>query len=142
MTNCFLLLYQLGTCCVYTVFIGDNIQKVLNEYIEGVDERLIMLAFLLPLILINYIRNLKLLVPLSSVANVLTLISFGIILYYLIKEDITFEDRQPVGEWRNFPLFFGTVLFALEAIGVVSIKCLLCYIILTSSAVLDYASGE
>uniref|UniRef100_V5I8Q8 Proton-coupled amino acid transporter 4 n=1 Tax=Anoplophora glabripennis TaxID=217634 RepID=V5I8Q8_ANOGL len=118
-TNAFLLLYQLGTCCVYTVFIGDNIQKVLKEYVDGVDERLIMLAFLLPLILINYIRNLKLLVPLSSIANVLTFISFGIILYYLIKEDITIEDREPVGNWRSFPLFFGTVLFALEAIGVI-----------------------
>lgn len=81
-----------------------------------------MLAFLLPLILINYIKNLKLLVPLSSCANVLTIISFGIILYYLIREDITFEGKEPVGEWKNFPLFFGTVLFALEAIGVVSRK--------------------
>ncbi|KAJ8919875.1 hypothetical protein NQ315_006404 [Exocentrus adspersus] len=117
--NTFLLLYQLGTCCVYTVFIGENVQKVLSEYFDGVDERLIMLAFLLPLIFINYIKNLKLLVPLSSFANVLTVISFGIILYYLIKEDITLEDRKPVGNWRDFPLFFGTVLFALEAIGVI-----------------------
>lgn len=118
-TNTFLLTYQLGTCCVYTVFIGENVQKVLSEYFDGIDERLIMLAFLLPLIFINYIKNLKLLVPLSSFANVLTVISFGIILYYLIKEEITIEDRKVVGDYRDFPLFFGTVLFALEAIGVI-----------------------
>ncbi|KAJ8974874.1 hypothetical protein NQ317_002647 [Molorchus minor] len=101
-TNTFLLIYQLGTCCVYTVFIGENIQKVLAEYIDGdVDERLVMLAFLLPLIFINYIKNLKLLAPLSTIANIITIA------------------REPIGNFRDFPLFFGTVLFALEAIGVI-----------------------
>ncbi|VEN44799.1 unnamed protein product [Callosobruchus maculatus] len=78
-----------------------------------------MLIFLLPLILINYIRSLKYLAPLSSLANLLTIVSFGIILYYLIKEDITFENRQAIGNWRDYPLFFGTVLFALEAISMI-----------------------
>nr|CAI5832893.1 unnamed protein product [Callosobruchus analis] len=78
-----------------------------------------MLIFLLPLILINYIRSLKYLAPLSSLANFLTIVSFGIILYYLIKKEITFEDREAIGNWRDYPLFFGTVLFALEAISMI-----------------------
>lgn len=118
------MIYQLGTCCVYTVFIGENMHLVIKEA-SGVyiDERWIMLIFLLPLIFINYVKSLKLLAPLSSIANVVTVASFGIILYYLIKKDITFENRDAIGDYRNFPLFFGTVLFALEAIGVVSIGC-------------------
>ncbi|KAJ8959322.1 hypothetical protein NQ318_022008 [Aromia moschata] len=118
-TNIFLLTYQLGTCCVYTVFIGENVQRVLVEYYDAVDERLIMLIFLLPLIFINYVKNLKLLAPLSTIANFITIISFGIILYYLVKQDITLEDRKTVGDFRDMPLYFGTVLFALEAIGVI-----------------------
>ncbi|CAH1970302.1 unnamed protein product [Acanthoscelides obtectus] len=78
-----------------------------------------MLIFLLPLILINYIRSLKYLAPLSSIANFVTVASFGIILYYLIQEDITFENRQAIGDWRDYPLFFGTALFALEAISMI-----------------------
>ncbi|KAJ8952369.1 hypothetical protein NQ314_007558 [Rhamnusium bicolor] len=78
-----------------------------------------MLVFLLPLIFINYVKNLKLLAPLSTFANFITIVSFGIILYYLVNQDITLEGRNAVGNWRDFPLYFGTVLFALEAIGVI-----------------------
>lgn len=121
--NIFLMIYQMGTCCVYTVFIGENIQLVIKEASgRDLDERWIMLIFLLPLIFINYIKSLKFLVPLSSFANVVTVISFGIILYCLYQQGITFENRDPIGDYKNYPLFFGTVLFALEAIGVVSVN--------------------
>lgn len=117
--NAFLLVYQLGTCCVYVVFISENIKSVCDEYWPDYHVAIYMLIFLVPLILINWIRNLKLLAPFSTAANAITVVSFGIILYYLIEEGPTFEDRHAVGELENFPLFFGTVLFALEAIGVI-----------------------
>ncbi|XP_030745996.1 proton-coupled amino acid transporter-like protein CG1139 isoform X2 [Sitophilus oryzae] len=119
-SNTFLLLYQLGTCCVYTVFVAENIQNVCNQYFEHpVDERIIMLIILLPLIFINYIRNLKFLAPLTTMANLLTFVSFAIIFYYIFKTEITFENRLTFGNYRDYPLYFGTVLFALEAIGVI-----------------------
>ncbi|CAH0546046.1 unnamed protein product [Brassicogethes aeneus] len=117
--NTFLLTYQLGTCCVYTVFIADNVKQVGDEYIGEMDHRLYMLIFLLPLILINFIRNLKLLAPLMTIANIITIGGFGIILYYLVLENITLEGRDMVGKLEDMPLYFGTVLFALEAIGVI-----------------------
>ncbi|XP_044255726.1 proton-coupled amino acid transporter-like protein CG1139 [Tribolium madens] len=117
--NTFLLIYQLGACCVYTVFIAENVKHVADEYIEKLDVKIWMLVILLPLILINYIRNLKFLAPFSTVANFVTVVSFGIILYYLIKADMTFEGRNLAGNLADFPLYFGTVLFALEAIGVI-----------------------
>jgi len=79
-----------------------------------------MAIILLPLILVNYIRNLKFLAPFSTLANVIMLTGIAIILYYIFREPLSFEERVAFGEVTNFPLFFGTVLFALEAIGVVS----------------------
>ncbi|XP_029047226.2 proton-coupled amino acid transporter-like protein CG1139 isoform X1 [Osmia bicornis bicornis] len=117
--NIFLMVYQLGTCCVYTVFIGKNLHKALDPYMPNVDVRLYMLAMLLPLILVNWIRNLKFLAPCSTIANCITFASFGIILYYIFREPLSFENREPIGHVANFPLYFGTVLFALEAIGVI-----------------------
>ncbi|XP_078044810.1 proton-coupled amino acid transporter-like protein acs [Augochlora pura] len=117
--NLFLMVYQLGSCCVYTVFIGTNLKAALDDYLPNVDLRLYMLMILLPLILINWIRNLKFLAPCSTVANGITLVSFGIILYYIFREPLSFENREPIGKVEDFPLYFGTVLFALEAIGVI-----------------------
>ncbi|CAH1119692.1 unnamed protein product [Phaedon cochleariae] len=117
--NIFLMIYQLGTCTVYTVFIGENIHIVLKENFLEFDARWIMLIFLLPLIFINYVKNLKLLAPLSTAANFITVISFGIILYYMTQQDIDLEKRAAFGNYLDYPLFFGTVLFALEAIGVI-----------------------
>lgn len=87
---------------------------------DDLDLKIWMVIILLPLILINYIRNLKFLAPFSTVANCITIVSFGIILYYLIKADMTFEGKEVFHDVADFPLYFGTVLFALEAIGVVS----------------------
>lgn len=54
-----------------------------------------------------------------SIISGITLVSFGIILYYIFREPISFGGLEGVGQVRNWPLFFGTVLFALEAIGVI-----------------------
>lgn len=118
--NTFLLIYQLGTCCVYVVFVASNIKSIADFYMEDKpDVRIYMLIILLPLILINWVRNLKYLAPFSTIANAVTLISFAIILYYIFREPISLEGKDAFGELKTFPLFFGTVLFALEAIGVI-----------------------
>lgn len=131
---------MLGTCCVYTVFVASNIKAVADYFLGyDVDVRIYVLIILLPLILINWvsalidesnrcsthiytytlrkhsqIRNLKWLAPFSTVANFFTLISFGIICYYIFREPISLEGKRTVGPLAEFPLFFGTVLFALE----------------------------
>ncbi|XP_049885092.1 proton-coupled amino acid transporter-like protein CG1139 [Pectinophora gossypiella] len=118
--NSFLLIYQIGTCCVYVVFVSDNIEYVLTKYF-GLEVTVfqVMCCILLPLVLINWVRDLKYLAPFSAIANAITIVSFGIILYYIFRDVPTLEGKAPAGELANFPLFFGTVLFALEAIGVI-----------------------
>ncbi|CAB3258851.1 unnamed protein product [Arctia plantaginis] len=118
--NTFLLIYQIGTCCVYVVFVSENIYFVLSKHFHlDVTVFQVMLCVLLPLILINYVRDLKYLAPFSAIANVVTITGFAIILYYIFEDVPTLEGKVPAGKLANFPLFFGTVLFALEAIGVI-----------------------
>lgn len=116
--NTFLMIYQMGTCCVYIVFISSNLQSGLSSFVS-MELEVYMAILLLPLIFVNYIRNLKFLAPCSTVANIIMFSGFAIILYYIFREPLTFENRVTIGEVKNFPLFFGTVLFALESIGVI-----------------------
>lgn len=62
--------------------------------------------------------------PLSIVGTVFTIASIGIVCYYVFQEPLNFEGKHAVGSLGGFPLFFGNVLFALEAIAVVSINTL------------------
>ncbi|XP_039287154.1 proton-coupled amino acid transporter-like protein CG1139 isoform X1 [Nilaparvata lugens] len=117
--NAFLLAYQLGSCCIYVVFVASNIKSVMDDYIEPMDVRVYMVILLVPLILINWVRNLKYLAPFSSLANILTVISFAITAFYVFQDLPDLSTRAAVGSFKGMPLFFGTVLFAMEAIGVV-----------------------
>ncbi|PSN54890.1 Proton-coupled amino acid transporter-like protein [Blattella germanica] len=99
---------------------AGNIKEVVDMYVQpALDVRLYMVMLLLPLILINWVRNLKYLAPFSTLANLLTFIGFGITLYYIFTDIPSINEREMVGNIKEIPLFFGTVLFALEAIGVI-----------------------
>lgn len=116
----FLVLYQLGICCVYIVFVGVNIKAVIDQHIaKPWALEYYILTLVLPFLLITFIRNLKLLAPFSTLANVMTFASFGIVLYYVLDDLPNLGDRPYFGTMYAFPLFFGTTLFALEAVGVV-----------------------
>jgi len=119
-SNVFILTYQIGICCVYVIFVSTNLKALVDHY-NGIetDVRIYMLIILLPLILINWVPNLKYLAPFSTIANFMTIISFAIIAYYVFREPISLDGKIAAGTLSDFPFFFGTILFALEAIGVI-----------------------
>lgn len=126
----FLVIIMFGALCVYDTFVASNVKQVIEQYFEssaGLDLRWYLLM-LLPLLLpINMIRNLKYLAPFSAVANLLMTAGIFISIYYTFVSEQTndFEpppinERPTMAELQKLPLFFGTVIFALEGIGVVS----------------------
>ncbi|XP_055311580.1 proton-coupled amino acid transporter-like protein CG1139 isoform X2 [Sitodiplosis mosellana] len=119
-TNGFLWTYQIGSCCIYVVFIGGNIKSIVDYFTQADNDiRLFMLMILLPIIFINWVRNLKYLAPFSTLANSVTVISFAVIFYFIFREPIVLEGRRPVGPLSEIPFFIGTVLFSLESVGVI-----------------------
>lgn len=116
-----MLVYQVGTGSVYVLFIAANIKKISDIYIGEYDIRLYMTVILIPLIRLSCIKSLKELAVACKIANCFALGGFSIIMYYIFftaKLDV--EGRETVGSVQDVSLFFGTVLFALANIGVVS----------------------
>uniref|UniRef100_A0A2K5M9Y6 Solute carrier family 36 member 1 n=1 Tax=Cercocebus atys TaxID=9531 RepID=A0A2K5M9Y6_CERAT len=130
----FLIVTQLGFCCVYFVFLADNFKQVIeaangttnnchnNETViltPTVDSRLYMLSFLPFLVLLVFIRNLRALSVFSLLANITMLVSL-IMIYQFIVQRIPDPSHLPlVAPWKTYPLFFGTAIFAFEGIGMV-----------------------
>uniref|UniRef100_A0A8C1MBE3 Solute carrier family 36 member 1 n=1 Tax=Cyprinus carpio TaxID=7962 RepID=A0A8C1MBE3_CYPCA len=132
--NMFLNITQLGFCCVYFVFLSDNVKQVVETangttgnchnnqtavIVPSYDSRLYMLFFLPFIIVLVFIRNLKYLAPLSLVANISMCVSLVLIYYYCLT-NIPYPINLPLaGRGVDYPLFFGTAIFAFEGIGVV-----------------------
>lgn len=106
--------------CVYIVFIGSSLEKVINTAADlDWSVRIYILLTMLPVLLIGQIRELKFLVPFSFLANMFIVVTFGITLYYIFKDPLVFDDKPNFASFATLPLFFSTVIFAMEGIGVV-----------------------
>ncbi|XP_015227021.1 PREDICTED: proton-coupled amino acid transporter 1-like [Cyprinodon variegatus] len=135
--NLFLIITQMGFCCVYFVFLSDNVKQVVEAanattficpvnhtnqtdvLVPSFDSRIYMLIFLPFVILLVFTPDLKYLAPLSLIANLVMTASLILIYIYSLM-NITYPiDLPKVGRWKDYPLFFGTAIFAFEGIGVV-----------------------
>lgn len=108
--NAFLVIDLIACCCVYNVFVATNVKQVLEQYTHvDINIRLYLLALLVPLILLNLIRNLKHLAPFSTVANLCIAVGMGITMYYVLSDVPSVSERPAMAELDRLPLFFGTV---------------------------------
>ncbi|KAK2838613.1 hypothetical protein Q7C36_013427 [Tachysurus vachellii] len=134
LVNLFLIITQLGFCCVYFVFLSDNVKQVIeaanrttmncdtNEtaiVVPSFDSRIYMVIFLPFIIALVFTRNLKFLAPFSFMANVVMCTSLVIIYYYCLTHIPHPVNLPLVGKAVDYPLFFGTAIFAFEGIGVI-----------------------
>lgn len=59
--------------------------------------------------------------PLSGISNIATILGLILVFYYLLEDDLDIQsDMLYLQNVHDFPVFIGTSLFALEAVGVVS----------------------
>ncbi|KAJ9585742.1 hypothetical protein L9F63_002437, partial [Diploptera punctata] len=114
--NTFLCITQMGFCCVYFVFISDN---VMDFYGVELDVKVHMIFLVLPLMMSCWIRDLKFLVPFSLIANVLMTVGIGITMYFLVQDLPSPSTRNYFSSISSLPLFFGTAIYCFEGIGLV-----------------------
>lgn len=109
-----------AAACVYIVFIATSFHDVINYDLNlKWDVRIYIALTLIPCLFIGQIRNLKWLIPFSAMANVFIVVTFGITLYYMFNVPLEVSDKPYIAKVSQIPLFFATVIFAMEGIGVV-----------------------
>ncbi|XP_008194780.1 proton-coupled amino acid transporter 1-like [Tribolium castaneum] len=122
MTNIFLCCTELGFCCVYFVFIAEHLVKIaehnnlMTENHPG-NKHIMLLIILPPMWASTFLGNLKLLLPLSIIANILMWAGVIIIVYFTVQNlDASAWTKNAVNSVHRWPLFFGTALYAFEGI--------------------------
>lgn len=107
--------------CVYVVFIATSLHQIVEYYSPATEwtPQMIMWILFVPLALLCQIRQLKYLVPFSMLANVLIGISLAISFYYMFRDMQNVSERELATSFQQLPMFFSTVIFAMEGIGVV-----------------------
>ena len=58
LANAFLLMCQIGACCIYVVFMAKNIKSIVDYATDSdTDVRLFMVIILLPIIFLNWVNK-------------------------------------------------------------------------------------
>lgn len=120
LVNGFLIITQFGFCCVYTVFIAENVKQVVEHSgLVSIDTKLYIVmvsAILVPYVMV---KSLKTLVPFSSFANVLNFVGLTLVIVNLVQGLPDTKVRPSIAELKTMPLFFGQAIFSFEGIGLV-----------------------
>ncbi|CEF68572.1 Amino acid transporter, transmembrane family-containing protein [Strongyloides ratti] len=120
LVNINMFIAQIGFCCVYFVFMADNLKQFFDETstIQLSQATWIALLFI-PIMGLCLIRHLKVLAPLALAGNFVYVFAVGIVISYLFKNINPSWSVPAIGDIRDLPLFFGTVMFAFEGICVI-----------------------
>lgn len=111
---------QIGFCCVYFVFVAANVHDIVKYYYADISLHWYLCMFLLPIIFLNWLKNLKYLTPVSLIAAFLTVGALAITFHYTLEDLPQITTRNAFATWAQLPLYFGTAIYAFEGIGVVS----------------------
>ncbi|XP_044257533.1 proton-coupled amino acid transporter-like protein CG1139 isoform X1 [Tribolium madens] len=116
-TDVFIIAAEYGFCVVYFIFVSKHLGEIAEAYNWKQDYRVILAIILFPMWLSTFLGNLKLLTPVSLIANIIMWIGIALVLYYSVANlDITTTKRNLISHPEKLPLFFGMVLFAFEGI--------------------------
>ncbi|GJQ76840.1 hypothetical protein Trydic_g15047 [Trypoxylus dichotomus] len=117
--NVEICLMNLGFCCIYVVFIGNNMQKALQYFDVHFSIYIVMLIFITPMWLSSLITNLKWLAPVSTFANAILFTAIVITLYYICVDVQEFSSLKYIAGIDTIPLFLAVALYSYDSVALV-----------------------
>lgn len=102
------------------MFIEYILKQVLDQYGFHLNVHWHMAIALTPIMMSTWIRNLKYLAPVSSIANLLVVAGYVATVYIMCDNLPSVSERNYIADYQSIPLFFGTVIYSFEAITLVN----------------------
>lgn len=118
--NVFLVITQLGFCCVYFLFVATNLQDTMHYFHINLSVHSYLAIIFPPMLALGLLKNLKYLTPVSLIAAIMTAWGLIITFYYILQDLPHTNTVKAFASWHQLPLYFGTAIYAFEGIGMVS----------------------
>ncbi|XP_047530702.1 proton-coupled amino acid transporter-like protein pathetic isoform X1 [Vanessa atalanta] len=117
--NIFLVMTQLGFCCVYFLFVATNLEDTMRFFGIKLSVHRYLAMLYVPMLALGMVKNLKYLTPVSLIASIMTAWGLVITFYYILQDLPHTDSVKAFASWHQLPLYFGTAIYAFEGIGVV-----------------------
>ncbi|EDW78864.2 uncharacterized protein Dwil_GK12488 [Drosophila willistoni] len=118
MVDLVLALSHYGVAVVYILFVAKNVQQLIHYHFSYYSLEIFVAVVGILLLPLFMVRQLKYLVPLNVLSNVLMYMGFLLIFYYLFRGLPSMSDRKMIGAFDELLEFFGIVFFAVTSVGV------------------------
>lgn len=115
----FITFTQFGFCCVYIVFVAQNIKQPIDYFHTKIDIKVYIAITAALLIPYCFISNLKTLSIFSLLANLLTVCGLVITFQYIVQKLPPIDSVAAFKPLSNLPSFFGTAIYSFEGISLV-----------------------
>nr|CAH8845604.1 unnamed protein product [Trichobilharzia regenti] len=120
--NGFLIVTQVGFCCVYTLFITENIRYFLIYFFPRLNTNIYLVGFVVCLVLIvmNFKSSMRVVTYLSALANICTIVGMLLIFGYLFTSGLYPVSKFPIiTDFKGLLIAFSIVMFSFEGISLV-----------------------
>ena len=92
--------------CVFILFAATTFQTIMRDSFEiEADLRIYILIVAAPEFVISQIRYLKVLAPISAMANLFIMITITIVLYYIFSGPLDVQDKPMIAPIERWPTF-------------------------------------
>lgn len=120
LTNMCILLPNYGVGVIYILLAAATVKQVFENHTDyELNIRWYILFIMIPLLPVGTIRRMKYIAPFSGIANLFLLIGIVLVLYFTTQDMPPIGSRPLIAEYNKIPLFFCTVIFSMEGIGVI-----------------------
>uniref|UniRef100_A0A915PXJ9 Amino acid transporter transmembrane domain-containing protein n=1 Tax=Setaria digitata TaxID=48799 RepID=A0A915PXJ9_9BILA len=111
--NVTILSYQLGICSVAILFIADNMNHLLGDYIVS-DVKVMALISLVPILVLNMFTEMRLLSVFAMVSSAFFSLGAIVIMQFAVRQSNHWEELPAVTNFTGVVMFVGMAMYAFE----------------------------
>uniref|UniRef100_A0A8R1U1N4 Anaphase-promoting complex subunit 4 WD40 domain-containing protein n=1 Tax=Onchocerca volvulus TaxID=6282 RepID=A0A8R1U1N4_ONCVO len=111
--NITILFYQLGMCSVAILFIANNMNHLLGDYIPGGVKVMALISFV-PILALNMFTEMRLLSVFAMISSAFFLLGAFVIMQFTVRQPNHWQELPGITNFTGVIMFVGMAMYAFE----------------------------